>query len=145
MRELQKGDAVVSGFWCNLCRPYRYYKNSFYRRASEQLKDIITFIKSQLTALDKAAEGMTEKNWTIMHVVLYMGQAARNAWAWFRPVGQRFMKLPSVSPRGEEALKKGMAFTIEPVSMLKTLASSNRDNVTLTSEGLRISQSQQRS
>ena len=54
-------------------------------------------------------------------------------------VGIEIHEAPSVSPRGEEALKKGMVFTIEPGIYVEDVGGVRiEDTVTLTSEGLRI-------
>ncbi len=143
MRELQKGDAVVMDFGAiyeGYCSDIT--RTVFIGEPSEQLKDIYNIVlKAQLTALDKAAEGMTGKELDNYARSIIYGAGYEKCFGHGlgHGVGIEIHEAPSVSPRGEEALKKGMVFTIEPGIYVEDVGGVRiEDTVTLTSEGLRI-------
>lgn len=143
MREMQKGDAIVMDFGAN----YEGYcsditRTVFIGQPSEEIKNIYaTVLKAQLEALCKAAEGMTGKELDnhARSIIYDAGYEKCFGHSLGHGVGVEVHEAPTISPRGEEVLKQGMVFTIEPGIYVEGFGGVRiEDIVLLTNQGLRI-------
>ncbi|NLO38779.1 MAG: aminopeptidase P family protein [Ruminiclostridium sp.] len=118
MRQFAAGDAVVMDFGAI----YRGYcsdmtRTVFLGNPSMQLKEIYDIVLwAQTEALDKAAEGMTgaQLDRTAREIIDSAGYEKYFGHGLGHGVGIEIHEMPRISPKGEDVLKKGMVFTVEP-------------------------------
>lgn len=143
MRELQKGDAVVMDFGAiyeGYCSDIT--RTVFIGNPSEELLKIYnTVLKAQLESIEKAAPGMTGKELDNCARSIIYGAGYEKCFGHGlgHGVGVEIHEKPTVSPRGEEVLKSGMVFTIEPGIYVEGLGGVRiEDTVLMTDKGVRI-------
>lgn len=143
MRELKSGDAVVMDFGAifdGYCSDMT--RTVFIGKPSEELLNIYnTVLKAQLEAINNAAAGMTgrELDSYARNIIYQAGYEKCFGHGLGHGVGVEIHEKPTVSPRGDDILKRGMVFTIEPGIYVEGLGGVRiEDMVLLTGEGLRI-------
>ncbi|UZQ86136.1 Xaa-Pro peptidase family protein [Thermoclostridium stercorarium] len=142
-RELQNGDAVVMDFGAvfeGYCSDIT--RTVFIGKPNDELLKIYdTVLKAQLEAINKAAVGMKGKDLdNVSRTIIYQaGYEKCFGHGLGHGVGVEIHEKPTVSPRGEEELKSGMVFTIEPGIYIEGFGGVRiEDTVLLTDEGLKI-------
>jgi len=143
MRELKSGDAVVldfgaiSGGYCS-----DITRTVFIGKPSEELLKIYNIVlKAQLEAIDRASAGMTGKDLDNCARTIIYGAGYEKCFGHGlgHGVGVEIHEKPTVSPKGEEILKSGMVFTIEPGIYVEGLGGVRiEDMVRMTDDGLEI-------
>lgn len=118
IRKLQSGDAIVMDFGCI----YKGYcsdmtRTVFLGNPPEQLKEIYQIVlRAQLEALDNATENMTgmQLDRVSREIIYAAGYEKCFGHGLGHGVGVEIHESPRVSPKGEDILKAGMVFTVEP-------------------------------
>lgn len=142
-RMLQRGDAVVMDFGA-LCQGYcsDMTRTVFIGNPTQKMKDVYnTVLKAQLEALAKAAAGMKGKELDLVSRDIINGAGYENCFGHGlgHGVGVEIHEAPTVSPRGEEILRPGMVFTVEPGIYIEGFGGVRiEDMVYLTADGLEI-------
>jgi Xaa-Pro aminopeptidase len=142
-RELQKGDAIVMDFGAihqGYCSDMT--RTVFLGNAPQQLKEIYDIVlQAQTEALHKAVENMTGKQLDRISRDIIYGAGYEKCFGHGlgHGVGIEIHEMPRVSPKGEEVLKKGMVFTVEPGIYVETLGGVRiEDMVVLGENGAEI-------
>lgn len=143
MRKLQAGDAIVMDFgaiYQGYCSDMT--RTVFLGNPSQQMKDIYGIVlKSQLEALNRASVDMKGKDLDKISRDIIYGAGYEKCFGHSlgHGVGVEIHEMPSVSPKGEETLKAGMVFTVEPGIYVEKLGGVRiEDMVFLGGEGPEI-------
>lgn len=143
MRALQKGDAVVMDFGAI----YKGYcsdmtRTVFIGSPTTKLKEIYSIVlQAQMEALQKASVNIRGKELDkVSRDIIYNAGYEKNfGHGLGHGVGIEVHEMPRVSPKGEEILKEGMVFTVEPGVYVENLGGVRiEDMVFLTGNGPRI-------
>ncbi|HEY8422669.1 MAG TPA: Xaa-Pro peptidase family protein [Thermoclostridium sp.] len=142
-RELKNGDAVVLDFGAiyeGYCSDIT--RTVFIGKPSEELLNIYNIVlKAQLEAIKNAAAGMTgrELDNVARSIIYNAGYERCFGHGLGHGVGVEIHEKPSVSPRGDDILKSGMVFTIEPGIYVEGVGGVRiEDTVLMTDKGLKI-------
>jgi len=142
-RELKNGDAVVLDFGAiyeGYCSDIT--RTVFIGKPSEELLNIYNIVlRAQLEAIKNAAAGMTgrELDNVARSIIYNAGYERCFGHGLGHGVGVEIHEKPSVSPRGDDILKSGMVFTIEPGIYVEGVGGVRiEDTVLMTDKGLKI-------
>jgi len=142
-REIQAGDAIVMDFGAI----YKGYcsdmtRTVFMGEPHEKLKEIYNIVlKAQLEALNASAAGITGKELDSVsrNIINNEGYEKCFGHGLGHGVGVEIHEKPGISPKGEEILKPGMVFTVEPGIYVEGFGGVRiEDMVFLTSDGAEI-------
>ncbi|MBP7175286.1 MAG: aminopeptidase P family protein [Thermoclostridium sp.] len=118
MRQFAAGDAVVMDFgaiYMGYCSDMT--RTIFLGNPSQQMQEIYDIVlRAQTEVLEKAAENMTGKQLdrAAREIIYAAGYEKCFGHGLGHGVGIEIHEMPRVSPMGEDVLKKGMVFTVEP-------------------------------
>ncbi|NLX77416.1 MAG: aminopeptidase P family protein [Clostridiaceae bacterium] len=143
LRELKSGDAVVLDFGAiyeGYCSDIT--RTVFIGKPSEELFKIYNIVlKAQLEAINNARTGMTgrELDNHARNIIYGAGYEKCFGHGLGHGVGVEIHEKPSVSPRGDDILKSGMVFSIEPGIYIEGTGGVRiEDLVLLTDEGVKV-------
>lgn len=143
MRELKPGDAVVLDFGAvfeGYCSDIT--RTVFIGKPAEELLKIYNIVlEAQLEALNRAAAGMTgrELDGYARTIIYNAGYEKCFGHGLGHGVGLEIHEKPYVSQRGDDVLRSGMVFTVEPGIYVEGLGGIRiEDTVLLADNGLKI-------